>query len=211
MSPQQNQGMYRHGVRLRIIDLKKYILSRPVLLSIRPHGHVTLGLSWWLFNLFSHTLTAQRTCRTAIVLNSEVWIDYPTFVSMYYLLTSEWGCLYVWTICGSGVRCHRFGSSGFAEWCLGEVQSKEREWCHYEHFHCWDSMQPVSQDDIHPDKWSQPFSFQRANGFVAWTITLETGANKYPSSSSSLTYLRTLVIVVVTNLFANTRHHRRPS
>ena len=101
-----------------------------------------------------------------------------------------------------------FSSSGFAEWCLGEVQSQEREWCHYEHFHCWDSMQPVSQDDIHPDKWSQPFSFQRANGFVAWTITLETGANKYPSSSSSLTYLRTLVIVVVTNLFANTRHHR---
>ena len=173
--------------------------------------------------------------------DSEVWTDYTAFVLIYYVFTSKWGRVSATKIVyGNGVLARTVyciskwssllllpGSSRFAKWWLGARNA-------YSEYSVVMNI-PSLGIQVFPSSLSPKMTSRQAistvfpsNGLamralqqpwvaeVLWTFrnilkTLFIFHTSKQMYVPDLTSLRTLVIVVVTILFANTRHpsHRR--
>ena len=165
-----------------------------------PHWHVSLRFSWWLSDLFFDRLTEvdfitdKHAAYLGLKMRFEIRIDYPAFVAN-----------------DVSVRCKARNTNSvvlnisIVRHYSVQVQSVSQDDDQTSDLNCisfqWASYENTSPT---PGCWSALIISHIEDDFIFFFF--HTSKQTYVPD---LTSLRTLVIILVTDLFANARHDRR--
>ena len=148
--------------------------------------------------------------------SGRTWRSGPISLLLYQCTCFKVG-LFIWKWSSengmSKWRTAMAGLSRIAEYCLVDVPSQKREQCGFEHFHPWASFCPTFLSKWRSYKRSQPYYRSRNKcsehfrhfRHIEDDFIFHTLKQMYVPD---LTCFQTLVTILVTDLFANTRHHR---